>query len=119
MSVESELKVDIVLIPSFSTENMTDTLSKNQMYIPWLRNPYTNGSEIASFCIGAFLFGALGFCTGKMATTHIDACNRFATSFPSVILKPDHVVTIDGQFYTSGGSTSTFQLLLRIVQKYC
>jgi len=118
-SVKSNLKVDMVLIPSFTTTDMTDTLLKNQMYIPWLRTQYTDGAEIASFCTGAFLFGSSGLLNGKMATTHIDACNRFATSFPAVILKPDYVVTIDGRFYTSGGSTSTFHLLLRIVQKYC
>ena len=40
-------------------------------------------------------------------------------TYPEVILKPDHVVTIDGRFYTSGGSTSTFHLLLRLIQKFC
>jgi transcriptional regulator GlxA family with amidase domain len=118
-SVRSNLKLDIVLIPSFSTDNMTETLQKNQTYIPWLQQQYVEGSEIASFCTGAFLFGASGLLDGKKATTHIDACNKFASTFPSVILKPDHVVTIDGRFYTSGGSTSTFHLLLRLVQKYC
>jgi transcriptional regulator GlxA family with amidase domain len=98
---------------------MSKTLLKNQLFIPWLERKYLEGSEIASFCTGAFLFGASGLLNGKMATTHIDACKQFATSFPEVILKPDHVITTDGQFYTSGGSTSTFHLLLRLVQKYC
>ena len=118
-SVKSKFMADIVLIPSFTTDNMEDTLSKNQMYIPWLQRQYAGGSEIASFCTGAFLFGASGLLNGKIATTHIDACNQFASSFPSVIIKPDHVVTIDGRVYTSGGSTSTFHLLLCLVQKYC
>jgi transcriptional regulator GlxA family with amidase domain len=119
ISIQSELKADVVLIPSFSTENMAETLSKNQMYIPWVRSQYLNGSVIASFCTGTFLFGASGLLNGKLATTHIDACSRFSSAFPDVILKPDHVVTVDGRFYTSGGSTSTFHLLLRLVQKYC
>jgi transcriptional regulator GlxA family with amidase domain len=119
ISVKSDLKVDLVLIPSFTTDDMTETLSKNQKYIPWLQGQYEAGAEIASFCTGAFLFGASGLLNGKMATTHIDACSRFATAFPSVILKPDHVVTIDGRIHTSGGSTSTFHLLLRIIQKTC
>ena len=118
-SIKANLNVDIVLIPSFTTDNMNETLLKNQRYIPWLCQQYKVGSEIASFCTGAFLFGASGLLNGKMATTHIDACDRFAILFPSVILKPDQVVTVDGRFYTSGGSTSTFHLLLHIVQKYC
>lgn len=119
LSVQSDLQTDIVLIPSFTTTNMSDTLLKNQKFIPWIRRQYIEGAEIASFCTGAFLFGASGLLDGKMATTHVDASRRFTASFPSVILKPDHVITIDGRFYTSGGSTSTFHLLLRIVQKYC
>jgi len=119
LSVQSDLQTDIVLIPSFTTTNMSDTLLKNQKFIPWIRTQYLKGAEIASFCTGAFLFGASGLLDGKMATTHIDASSRFAASFPSVILKPDHVITVDGRFYTSGGSTSTFHLLLRIIQKYC
>ncbi|MCX6220347.1 MAG: helix-turn-helix domain-containing protein [Bacteroidia bacterium] len=118
-SLRSSVQLDIVLIPSFTTDNMTDTLSRNQMFVPWLQRQYANGAEIASFCTGAFLFGASGLLNGKMATTHIDACNKFAASFPSVILKPEHVVTIDGRLYTSGGSTSTFHLLLRLVQQNC
>jgi transcriptional regulator GlxA family with amidase domain len=118
-SIKSEMKADVVLIPSFSTENMKETLSRNQMYIPWLHRQYRDGAEIASFCTGTFLFGATGLLNGKLATTHIDACTRFSMAFPTVLLKPGLVVTEDGRFYTSGGSTSTFHLLLRLVQKYC
>lgn len=117
--LDSDVKTDIALIPSFTTEDMQATLIKNSGYITWLQRQYTDGAEIASFCTGAFLFGATGLLNGKMATTHVDACNSFSKAFPEVMLKPDHVITIDGRFYTSGGSTSTFHLLLRLVQKYC
>ncbi len=33
-STALRLRLDIVLIPSFTTNNMTITLSKNQMYLP-------------------------------------------------------------------------------------
>jgi len=118
-SLQSDLKADVVLIPSFTTNNMAESLRKNQGYIGWLHRQYEAGSVIASFCTGTFLFGASGLLNGKLATTHIDACNGFSSAFPEVILKPDSVVTTDGRLYTSGGSTSTFHLLLRLVQKYC
>lgn len=118
-SVKSGFKADIVLIPSFTTNNMPDTLTKNRMYIPWVQQQYSQGAEIASFCTGAFLFASTGLLNGKTATTHVDACDRFTKAFPEVELKPSNVVTADGRLYTSGGSTSTFHLLLHIVQKYC
>jgi len=119
ISLQSDLKADVVLIPSFTTNNMAESLRKNHDYIGWLHRQYQSGSVIASFCTGTFLLGASGLLNGKLATTHIDACSRFSSAFPKVILKPDSVVTTDGQLYTSGGSTSTFHLLLRLVQKYC
>lgn len=81
---------------------------KNQMFIPWLQQQYKTGVEIASFCTGVFLFGTSGLLDGRMATTHVDACSTFASSFPSVLIKPGQTVTVDERCYTSGGSTSTF-----------
>lgn len=118
-SILSDIRSDIVLIPSFSTVNMKDTISKNQMYIPWLQQQFKAGAEIASFCTGAFLFGATGLLNGKTATTHVDASNAFASSYPLVLVKSDHTVIADERCYTSGGSTSTFNLLVLFVQKYC
>jgi transcriptional regulator GlxA family with amidase domain len=118
-STEEHITFDLVLIPSFTTESMKDTLIRNQMYIPWLKQQYKAGAEMASFCTGAFLFGATGLLDGKSATTHVDACAAFAASYPSVYIKPGQTVTIDGRCFTSGGSTSTFHLLVLLVQKYC
>ena len=118
-SIKSNNISNLVLIPSFTTDQIKNTIVKNQLYIPWLQKQYLSGAEIASFCTGAFLFGASGLLNGKLATTHVDACKIFASSFPKVILKPEQVVTIDDRLYTSGGSTSTFHLLLILVQRYC
>ncbi len=118
-STASGIQPDIVLIPSFTTDDIKHTLSKNQKYIPWLQQQFTAGAEIASFCTGAFLFGATGLLNGKSATTHVDACKAFASAFPSVLVKPDQTVTNDDRCYTSGGSTSSFHLLILLVQKYC
>jgi len=118
-SITSDIRSDIVLVPSFTTVNMKDTITKNQMYIPWLQQQFKAGAEIASFCTGAFLFGATGLLNGKTATTHVDASNAFASSYPLVLVKSDQTVIADERCYTSGGSTSTFNLLVLFVQKYC
>ncbi|GAA6767408.1 hypothetical protein AAFH68_33570 [Flavobacterium sp. CGRL1] len=66
-----------------------------------------------------FLFAASGLLNEKLATTHVDACSAFTKAFPMVKLKPEETLTADGSLYTSGGSTSTFHLLILLVQKYC
>ncbi|WP_162128487.1 GlxA family transcriptional regulator [Flavobacterium phycosphaerae] len=111
--------LDVILLPAFTTNDIPATIGKNLAYIPWLQQQYRSGAEVASFCSGAFLFGASGLLNGKSATTHIDSCAAFARAFPEVKLKPNETVTADDRTFTSGGSTSLFHLIILLVQKYC
>lgn len=115
----SDEVLDIILIPAFTTDNMTEMIAKNKNFIPWLQKQHQSGAELASFCTGAFLFAASGLLNEKLATTHVDACSAFTKAFPLVKLKAEETLTADGSLYTSGGSTSTFHLLILLVQKYC
>jgi transcriptional regulator GlxA family with amidase domain len=118
-SIHADTKPDLILIPSFSTPDMKATLQQNSAFIPWLIRQYQGGVEIASFCTGAFLLGASKLLDGKIATTHVDAVRAFANTFPNIMLRVDKTVTEDQKIYTSGGSTSSFHLLLHLVQKHC
>lgn len=111
--------MDLVLIPSFSTEDVAATVRSNSTFIPWLVAEYHKDTAIATFCTGAFLLASTGLLNGKTATTHVDASTAFARAFPEVKLLADKTVTQDGRLYTSGGATSTFHLLLHLVHHYC
>jgi len=111
--------MDLVLIPAFNSDDMQHTLERNRAWIPWLQRQFESGAETGSFCTGAFLFAATGLLNGRSATTHVDASDAFGRLYPQVILQSEHTVTADGRAYTSGGSTSTFHLLLLLVQKHC
>lgn len=111
--------MDLVLIPAFNSYDMQHTLERNRAWIPWLQRQFEGGAETGSFCTGAFLFAASGLLNGRSATTHVDASDAFGRLFPQVVLQSEHAVTADGRAYTSGGSTSTFHLLLLLVQKHC
>src|ERR1700755_229553 len=54
-SLQSRMKMDLVLMPAFTTANRYKTLGKNKMYIPWLQKQFRSGAEIASVCTGAYL----------------------------------------------------------------
>ncbi|WP_417942507.1 GlxA family transcriptional regulator [Flavobacterium sp. RS13.1] len=116
---DSDIALNLILIPAFTTDNMSEMIAKNQKFIPWLQKQHQSGAELASFCTGAFLFAASGLLNEKLATTHVDACSAFTKAFPLVKLKSEETLTADGSLYTSGGSTSTFHLLILLVQKYC
>lgn len=117
--IQGTLKADLILIPAFTTNDMNQALFQNKEYIPWLRQQYQSGAEIASICSGAFLFAASGLLEGKIATTHVDGSRAFSAAFPAVDLRPEKTVTQDGRLFTSGGATSSFHLLLHLVQLHC
>lgn len=110
---------DLIFIPSFTSEGLPQHAASNHEYIPWLRQQYMNGANIASFCTGAFLLAATGLLDNKPATTHIQAEYVFAKVFPSVIMATDAVMTEQDRIFTSGGATNSFHLLVRLVELFC
>ncbi|KIO78783.1 AraC family transcriptional regulator [Pedobacter lusitanus] len=119
LSIQSPSKQDLILIPSFINEDIKHAIAENYAAVGWLNQQYQEGAELASFCTGAFLLGATGLLNGKIATTHVDACTEFAIAFPEVSLQADKTVTQDGRLYTSGGATSSFHLMLHLLQIHC
>lgn len=109
----------LILVPAFATDSINDTVKKNAAFISWLQQQYQAGAEIASFCTGAFLLAASGLLNGRRATTHVDATGSLALNFPEILVKSDAVVTSDQNICTSGGATSSFHLMLMLIEKYC
>lgn len=109
----------LILIPAFDTDAMDQAIAENHLYIPWIQQQFQAGSEVASFCTGAFLLAATGLLDGRSATTHINAASEFTRCFPLVKLESSAVVTDDGRIYTSGGATSSFHLMLHLIERYC
>lgn len=118
-TVDTDDLPDLILIPSFKHENISTAIQDNLESVGWLKKRASQGAEIATFCTGAFLLGASGLLSGKIATTHVDACTAFRTAFPDVNLRSDLTVTQDGNLYTSGGATSSFHLMLHLIRKFC
>ncbi|RZK41390.1 MAG: helix-turn-helix domain-containing protein [Pedobacter sp.] len=119
IQIEQSPLMDLILIPAFTTDNILKTLQENSCYVPHLVKQHQMGARIGTVCTGVFLLGVSGLLDGRTATTHVDACEGFAKAFPNVLLKPDKTVTQDGRLYTSGGATSSFHLLLHLIQELC
>ncbi len=118
-SLKDAPQMDLLLIPAFTSTNMPETLKANQACIPYIIKQYNDGASIGTVCTGAFLLGASGLLNGRIATTHVDASHGFANAFPEVKLRSDKTVTQDGRLYTSGGATSSFHLLLHLIDEFC
>lgn len=109
----------IILIPAFGTSDMQGAIRDNGECLSWLLQQHQQGTEIASFCTGAFLLAATGLLDKKPATTHIHAAMAFAKAFPQVLLKSSEITTFQQGIYTGGGATNSFHLMLRVLEKYC
>lgn len=109
----------IILIPAFATEDLKAAIELNSEVIPWLCQQYMKGTEIASFCTGAFLLAATGLLNDKPATTHINAAEVFSKTFPEVKINSKAITTFESRIYTSGGATNSFYLMFQIIEKYC
>ncbi|HTF27926.1 MAG TPA: DJ-1/PfpI family protein, partial [Flavitalea sp.] len=110
-------KPDLIIIPSIH-EEIIPLLTMNLKFNPWLIQNYFKGSEIASLCTGSFLLASTGLLKKGFCATHWQYANEFRSYFPDVKLVDDKVITEQNGIYTSGGSTSHWNLLLHLVEKY-
>lgn len=117
MIIDEIIKSDLVIIPALGRDAAAG-IELNKNLIPWIVQQYKNGSEIASLCIGAFLFAATGLLKGKQCSTHWLYASQFRQMFPDVKLADDKIVTDQNGLYSSGGASSYWNLLLYLVEKY-
>lgn len=86
--------------------------------VPWLIKAHENGAHIASLCTGAFLLAKTGLLNNKSATTHWGFIKAFKELYPKVILKPEKLITDEGDLFCSGGAKAGGDLSLYLVAKY-
>ena len=110
-------KTDLVIIPAIGG-NLAKTLELNKDFVPWIRQQYAGGAEIASLCTGAFLLAYTGLLNGLECSSHWLSAEEFRTMFPEVTLVDGRVVTEQNRLYSSGGATSYFSLLLHLLEKH-
>lgn len=64
---------------------------------------------------GSWLLARAGLLDGHQATTHWEDLEDFGARFPAVNVLPDRFV-IDRRFFTSGGASPTFDLMLHLIR---
>jgi len=115
--IDDVQKTDLIMIPAI--HGKADVIMKdNAAFIPWIKQQYANGAEIATFCIASFFLAGTGLLNGRQCATHWTAANDFKILFPQVNLVDDKIMTEDSGIYTSGGAYSFLNLLVYIIEKY-
>ncbi|KAA2245436.1 helix-turn-helix domain-containing protein [Chitinophaga agrisoli] len=110
-------QTDLIIIPALDAD-MMNNLEINRGFIPWIREQYKKGAEVASLCVGAFLLASTGLLNGRNCATHWLAANDFRRLFPEVNLVEDKIITDENGLYSSGGAFSYLNLILYLVGKF-
>jgi transcriptional regulator GlxA family with amidase domain len=110
-------KTDLIMIPAIHGKP-DSVMQNNDAFVPWIKDQYERGAEIATFCIASFFLASTGLLDGKQCATHWTAANDFKKLFPEVNLVDDKIMTEDSGIYTSGGAYSFLNLLVYIIEKY-
>jgi len=110
-------KTDLVFIPALFGDMQT-AISKNKALLPWIKEQYSRGAEVASLCVGAFLLASTGLLNGRKCSTHWGFQNEFREMFPEVEVMDGSIITEEHRIYSSGGANSYWNLLLHLVEKY-
>jgi transcriptional regulator GlxA family with amidase domain len=110
-------KTDLIIVPAVDGDFRAG-LEQNKEFIPWIKQHYEKGTEVASLCIGAFLLASTGILNGKKCATHWMAATEFRKMFPEVNLVPEKVVTDESGIYSSGGAYSYLNLVLYLIEKF-
>lgn len=117
LTIEDVDNTDLIIIPAIHGD-YKDVVIKNQAFIPWIKEQYGKGAEVASLCIGAFILAGTGLLDGKECATHWLAASEFREMYPKVNLIDDKIITDDNGLYTSGGAYSSLNLNLYLVEKF-
>ena len=115
--IDDVKKTDLIIIPAVHGDPK-EVMKTNAAFVPWIKEQYKNGAEVATMCIASFFLAGTGLLNGKQCATHWSAANSFRALFPDVNLVDDKIMTEEDGIYTSGGAYSFTNLLVYIIEKY-
>jgi len=110
-------KTDLIIIPAIDGD-LGESIEINQDFIPWIKNQFDGGAEVASLCLGAFLLAETGLLAGRKCATHWLATAEFMQRYPDAQLLTEKVITEDTGIYCSGGAFSYLNLILYLIERY-
>ena len=116
-SIEEVTKTDLIIIPAVHGE-LTHAIRENNEVIAWVSKHHQEGSEIAAFCIGAFLLAETGLLDGKSCSTHWGEAPALQRMYPNINVKPENIVTDSQGIYTSGGAYAFTNLVIYLIEKF-
>ncbi len=103
---------DTLLVPGGQGTRVPDPA-----LVDWLRDHAPHAERLVSVCTGALLLAAAEQLDGHRVTTHWNACDHLARTYPAVEVDPEPIFVRDGRLATSAGVTAGIDLALALVEE--
>ncbi len=116
-AIEEIEHTDVYLVPTISG-HIERTLAANPALIDLLRSAGTGPGLIGSNSTGSFFLAEAGLLNDRVATTHWSATDQFRERYPRVRLKPEQLITHDGNLLCDGGGVAWFDMGLYLVELF-
>lgn len=117
MAMQEIENTDIVLIPGFIPP--MEFIGKIPSFVvDWLCRKHEGKTMIGTICTGTFLLAETGLLNGREVTTNWAYAGLFRKLYPKVSLKPERMLTVDGDFICSGAATAYMELCLYLIEKF-
>lgn len=109
--LEPGLRGDVlIIIASFNQQQHA-----GPAHLKLIKRLARNFSAVGGVEAGSWILARCGLLEHRSATTHREDLEEFATHFPTIDLKPDRFV-IDGNLFTTGGASPTFDFMLYLIR---
>lgn len=116
-SVDDVQSTDLIIIPS-SGYRAEEIQNYSSQLSNWVKHHGESGTALAGICTGVFLLAEAGLLNGKLATTHWAYASWFRKKYPDVDLRPERLITEDGNIFCSGGGSAGVDLSLFLIERY-
>jgi transcriptional regulator GlxA family with amidase domain len=107
-------KADILVIPS--TEGSMDRDLRDRAYMSYVTSSAEAATWVVTVCDGAFPLAETGLLDGRVATTFPADRAAFAERFPSIDVRNDVRLVVDGKYLTSVGGAMSYEPALFLVE---
>jgi transcriptional regulator GlxA family with amidase domain len=116
--LEMEQVYDLVIIPAMRSTKISEVVKRERILVDWLKQQHKKDADLASICIGAFLFAETGLLNGKKATTNLRFANLFRQRYPEVEVQDDKIIVDQGNICTCGGAFVFTTFMIYLIEKY-
>lgn len=106
LKLEEVAATDLVIVPALAG-NIAEGIRKNAAFIPWIKEQYRTGAEIAGLCTGAFFIADTGLIGDRHCSAHWFVEAAFRKEYSQINLLAEKTV-VDGEAISSSGGAYSF-----------